>query len=258
MNGDKIFQMLVNYHIEVNLPRCLPFIQDGRVTDPVDHEPFEAPSGENSLYKGILIVSNGPTLVDNLIEQGLAKGEDLSSFVPLPDADAFRSYLQERVKEDGAHLYDSANRRIARVYELNNQHDSLEGCLDLNRVPADFVYDDARGVSGADLGTRTRIAMRLPAIPELQTLNVFQIKQTGYGDLGFGKVTYFNKDGLQKEFFCQYNAEQDSIDGVLREYELREGQLSLVSEKIEPVCSLKLSESCSSQYKQLNPEQIAA
>ena len=257
MNGDKIFQMLVNYHVEVNLPRCLSSIKSGRMTDPVDHKPFEAPSGENSLYKGILIVSNGPTLVDDLIGYGLAKREDLSPFTPLQDADAFRSYLQEEVKRDGAHLYDSANGEIARVYELNNHHSSLERCLDTNRVPADFVYDDARGVSRSDLGTRTRIAMRLPTIPELQTLNVFQIKQTGYGDLGFGKVTYFNKDGLQKEFFCRYNAEQESIDGVLREYELREGQLSLVSEKIEPVCSLKPSETCSPQYKQSHPLQIA-
>ncbi len=257
MNGDEIFQMLVNYHVEVNLPRCLSSIQNGRITDPVDHEPFEAPSGENSLYKGIIIVSNGPTLVDDLIKHGLAKREDLSSFVPLRDADAFRSYIHEEVKRDGAHLYDSANGQIARVYELNNHHSSLEGCLDTNRVPADFVYDDARGVSRADLGTRTRIAIRLPAIPELQTLNVFQIKQTGYGDLGLGKVTYFNNEGLQKEFFCRYNAEQEGIDGVLREYELKEGQLTLAVERVEPVCSLRHLESSSPHCIQSNPEQIA-
>tara|TARA_Y100000310_G_C20640696_1_gene793712 strand:- start:465 stop:1238 length:774 start_codon:yes stop_codon:yes gene_type:complete len=240
MDGKKIFELLVQYHIDVDLPRCVKHIRDGRVMDPTDHEePFEAPNGENSCYKGILIVSNGPTLSDELIENDLVDGRDIGSFVRVDGDQAFRNYLDEAKKQDGAHLYTGASNQMARVSELNNHSNCLEGRLDLTRVPGDFVYADGRGVQRSDLGTRTRLAIRIPSLPQFKHVEMFQIKQTGYNDLGIGKVTYFNQSGLSKEFFFQYNAEDESIEGVWREYSMRNETLTCVNEEIKLIHSLK-------------------
>jgi hypothetical protein len=217
MDTEQLFDLLVAYHCEKNLPSCLPCVIDGQVRQFPSWGPFVEGEGEVNYYPGLLIISNGPTLVDKLIDNGLARNEDIDDFTIMDSKKSLFDYIEGPGRKDGAHLYDGENQRVARVHEINNSslQDSSTNDL-LDRLPKDFVYSNERSFAGGDIGTKTRLAVKLPM--KYGTLEALQIKQTAYGGLGMGKVTHFDKDGLRREFFFDYDKDNENIVGVRREY----------------------------------------
>jgi len=217
MDTKRLFDLLVEHHCKNNLPDCLPAIRDGQVRCFPSWEPFIEGEGEVPYYPGLLVISNGPTLVDKLIDNGLAKRDNIEKFSSMSDDEEFFDYINGPGRKDGVHLYDGQNQRITRVHEINNtslQDSSTDTLLD--RLPPDFVYADGSNFSGGDIGTKTRLAIKLPMnYPSLEAL---QVKQTAYGRPGLGKITHFDQYGLLREFFFDYDAETETIVGVRREY----------------------------------------
>ena len=212
-----IFDWLVTYHIERNLFRCLPYLQEGRV---VHHNGLPYMEGdENTHYSGLLIVAHPLATAPSQ----LADAEDVEQFEPVLDKAAFFSYLERVGKKDGAHFFDPQSKRVARVFELNNV--PLKGLpwgqVLSTKLPKNFVYNDGRGVARADLGTKTRLAIKLPM--KYPGLEIFQVKQSAYGRFGVGKVTHFTQEGLTKEFFFDFNGQ--NIEGVYRTYHHEAGSV---------------------------------
>lgn len=207
-----IFDWLVAFHIERNLLQCLPYIKEGRV---LHHSGLPFIEGdENTYYPGLLVVAHPFATAPPL----LADAEDVEPFVDVPSQQAFFAYLEQHGKKDGAHFLDPESKKMARVFELNNT--PLRGLPWGNvlesKLPKDFVHADGRDLGRADLGTKTRLAIKLPM--KYPTLEVFQVKQSAFGEFGMGKVTHFTKEGLTKEFFFTFNPEEQNIEGVYRTY----------------------------------------
>ena len=235
MDTEQLFDLLVAYHCERNLPACLPFISDGKVKDIRFGEPFKEGEDEVFYYPGLLIISNGPTLVEKLIDNGLARPDSIESFTAIDDKESLFAYIEGPGRKDGAHLYDGENQKIARIHEINNaplQESSAKDLLD--RLPSDFVYSDKRDFDSGDIGTKTRLAVKLPM--KYHSLEALQIKQTSYEGLGVGKVTHFDKDGLRREFFFDYDTDTETIVGVHREYFRGDTDQGYTEQKIPITC----------------------
>ena len=227
MKNADIFGWLVSYHCHRNLGACIPHAQDGRITD--EWENVTKEGTENEKYKGLLLVSNGDTLLETLIKGGLVHTHDISPPTHIASRGQFYNHLDKQIENDGAFIFDGKNRRIFRAYELNNNPESLksyEGLL-VSAVPHDFVYSSGdMPVERKDLGTKTRLAIKLPqAYPNIET---FQIKRTAYANLGIGKITHFDKDGLAQEFYFR-RGEYGQIEGVHKKYERVGGELKAMS-----------------------------
>lgn len=225
-----IFNWLVKYHCDKNLEKCLPFIENGRVRSP-DSSNLREGLDENEIYPGVLVVCNGDTLLETLMKDEIVDPNDIDGFVEVKGWQDFIKYLGSRENNDGAYIFDSKNSRITRAYELNNHPKTLKGRYRLEEmVPGDFCSADGSVSPRSNLGTKTRLAIKLPqAYPNITT---FQIKRTPYGDFGMGKVTYFDKDGLRKEFFLTSHEE-----GIYRSYERMEpdGRMEKVGEAQIPL-----------------------
>ena len=231
MDGDQIFEMLVQYQIQRGIDGCKNHTRDGRVINPKTNKPFVEGGKENTLQPGLLIISNGDTLVDKLVDGGLANPSHIERFTEATDQNGFFEYLDRHGDEDGVHLYDGVNERIARVYLINNS--PLQGLPPetlMNRLPSDFVYADGSPFSRGKIGTKTALAVELPI--KFPTLSCHQIKQTPYALPGMGKVTYFNKGGLVSEFFLDLDSNQRLV-GVRRHYEGVEDRIE--SRKLSPL-----------------------
>ncbi|MBU1112100.1 MAG: hypothetical protein ABIG93_05415 [archaeon] len=216
MDTKRLFDSLVAYHCEKNLPACLRSIENGQLNN-LDGEPFKEGEDEVYNYKGLLVISNGPTLVDKLIENNLARPKDVGTFTGMDSKEDLFAYIAGPGRKDGAHLYDGENQRIARVYKINNtrSQDVSEGTL-IGRLSPDFVHADGSSFDGGDIGLKTRLAIELPM--DYPSLEALQIKQTAYGHVRMGKVTHFDQYGLLREFFFDYETESRTIVGVRREY----------------------------------------
>lgn len=238
MVNSNLFGWLVDYHCSHNLKACLPHIRDGITYSPITYEPIRE-GLENELYTGVLIVANGETLLEELVKGNIIMDtEDIHpDFVAVNDSRDLSEYLNSQENRDGSHIFDSANHKIARVYEFNNNPPALQengGYSLLDRIPHDFCSYNRKIQETSDkIGTKTRLAIKLPqAQPHLET---FQIKRTGYTPLGMGKVTHFNKDGLAEEFFLMYDGKEGEIAGVHRTYSTADGELKRAGEKTIPV-----------------------
>lgn len=200
MEKPPIFDWLREYHKTRNLDACLPHISsEGAVISPFTGRPYIEGEGENELYNGALIVSNGHTLVRDLIQDRIIEDDVIDGYHPIKDRDAFFSYLEKQKNNDGAFLYDSHEGGITRIYELGNKPQGLERINMLDFIPEDFVSFDGRVSIRSNLGTKTRLAIKLPqAYPSIET---FQIKRSPYTNLRMGKITHFTRHGLAEEFF---------------------------------------------------------
>lgn len=213
-----IFEWMVEYHCKNNLKNCIPYIKNGRV---YSNGKAVKEGEENDLYQGVLIVANGNTLLRKLIDKKLILPEDMGESFKINGIDDFFKCIDRQKNKDGAFIYDSIDKKMINAYSINNN----TGIADTpkffaNMFPKDFVYSDSRGVQRKDIGTKTKLAVELPLIYD--NINTYQIKRTGYTNLGIGKVTHFDKDGLKKEFFFRCGShpigEGYKIMGVNKEY----------------------------------------
>lgn len=233
----RVFRELVRYHISNNLEECLPHIKQGRCNSPKGkpyqemNEEKRSPD-ENKLYAGILIVANGDTLIRRLKEGGVINDELLEEFVSVPDAESFQNYLRNQEGEDGAHVYDSINKKIVPVWEINNNIPLPYGTLH-EKLPQDFFsstytiddYIKSRAIK-PKIGTRTSMAEKVPA--NYEHTHAFQIKQSAHGELGMGLVTHFDEIGLAETFELVYAPEhqgkfidkRNKIIGVYKKYDM--------------------------------------
>ena len=226
--GDKLFQWLVDYHCRHNLPAVLHHVQQG-VSYNISGQRL-AEGHENPYYHGFLIIANGTTLADRLFQDRVVIDEEVEGFVPLPSKRTLFEYLGKQQDNDGAYIYDSVNRQMTRVYELNNNPAALQRPRLVEMVPADFVtYDGTVLPAARNLGTKTRLAIKLPQTYD--QVDTFQIKRSAYTALGMGKVTHFDHEGLVEEFFLDYRPQSTrpfisrnhGIVGVYRRYRDDEG-----------------------------------
>ena len=246
----KLFKWLVHYHCRVNLPKCLPYLSDGKLY--VRGQALQEAFDENELYKGLLLVAGADVRVERLIREGLLFDEP-TAFVGIPEEEFFFSYLRNQQNGDGAYLVDHSARRIAHVLEMNNAPPQImiggtaANTLGINvyqKLPPDFV--SAKGdVTTRNIGTKTRLAIKIPLA--YHGLETYQIKRSAYTPFGMGKVTHFDRHGLREEFYFVHDDEkvtpfvEDAIVGVYVKYAVDEaGYLYKVLEKRFPlntICS---------------------
>ena len=238
MEKSDIFEALVRYHFFNNLLPNLHRVVNGRLV-----VEGNVPEGmdKNQVNSGALVIADGETLVDRLIsdEVVLDEPDELEAPVPIPSTTEFFQYLNGMDGEDGAYIFDSQNRRILQVHELNNNPKKLKKIPLSYLVPADFVhYKPENAAKKQRMGTKTRNAARAARAYDA---DAFQIKRSRYTDLGFGKVTHFTIDGLAEEFFFKYEPEGKvpllldepglRIAGVYRRYEPKDGGIQGVFEQ---------------------------
>ncbi len=215
-----LFEWLVNYHMKVGLAKCLPKIVTGRMLDE-EGQPLIEGSDKKTPHDGFLIVANGDTLVNRLKEEKVIHDDNLGQFECILNEDNFRKYIQLQREMDGAFIFDGVNEKIVRVDEINNNVALPDGKTLYDMVPYDFF--SYRGETGA-FGTKTRLAIRLPH--GYDNTETYQIKRSSYANLGMGKVTHFNRQGLAEEFFMMHDPNnkgpfvmpEESIIGVYRRY----------------------------------------
>ncbi|MDP3733919.1 MAG: hypothetical protein Q8R37_01705 [Nanoarchaeota archaeon] len=236
--GD-LFSWLVEYHCTENLEQCRPYMIEGRV---YHLGSFVEEGDENELYKGLLIVANGSTLVDKLSDGHVINDDPLRlRYTDIQGKEDLWKYVNERRNKDGAYIFDGVNQRITKAAEVNNNPSTLTQRVDLaSMVPGDFVYADGREFDESeDLGTKTRLAIKMPLA--YGDTNAYQIKRTAYGNTGMGKVTHFGSQGLVEEAFFRYSptsegpfiVPEQGIIGIHRQYQRDENnKLILASEQI--------------------------
>jgi len=243
MEKGDLFWWLVDYHCQVNLKEASPYIKAGVL----DNKGGLYKEGRDAgcPYQGVLVVANGSTLADRLVEDHVIHDEP-DEFVAVPARDHFFNYLNRQSTEDGAYIFDGSNQRITTVGELNNNPRNFpRDFLTYSRIPRDFVSAGGQ-LPLSMIGTKTRLAIKLPCAYD--NTEAFQIKRSRYGTLGMGKVTHFTKDGLEREFLFDYKPDssgsfidpKQGIVGLLRTYQ-RDGAGTLyrASEEIVDSKALK-------------------
>jgi len=236
MNGDQLFNWLVKFQIEHNLPKVLPHIKDGKadfLTEGdigYDHRtPYD--------IKRFLIVANGDTLVSKLADSEMISEPEKLVFNNIPEYQDFERYFN-RHNGDGAYIAHLSNAKIARVMEISNGHPRNLASL-YRRLPKHFIsLDETVGVE--ESGNKTRLATRIPYLPNLMedAVHTFQIKGTVHSKLGLGIVTHFNKESMEMFYFDYapnnkgpYIVESKGIIGVHEKYQLRDSNYVLTEKK---------------------------
>lgn len=223
MEKTELFRGLVEFHSRYNLERCLPYINNGRLSYPWRAEPLEEAFDENELCKGVLVIANGETLVDRLVGHGLAKVEDIGEFSSVYGIEEFIQHVSSQKNFDGAYIYDGINKRIAKVSELNNNPENLpyNSWVMKTSLPYDFVDEDGKLNPLEHIGMKTRLAIKIPHA--FKGVEAYQIKRSAYTSLGLGKVTHFTHEGLMEEFF--FRPCGNEIEGVYRSYKRVGGEV---------------------------------
>lgn len=245
MMQGRIFRWLVEYHCTVNLVKCLKHMKDGKVIDR-DGLPYSECYDENEVYKGLLLIASKDEMLSKLSEEDLIQDEEPDGFVELGGKESFFDYIKKQRSSDGAYLFDSKNSVITRVAALNNNHHKLSQNFPLySMIPKDFVSYTESLTNVRNIGLKTRLAIKLPHV--FDDLDTYQIKKSAYTDLGLGKVTHFNQDGLVEEFFLMQNNavngpfvfEEQGIVGVYRKYAKdNDGKIIKIVDEIVDVESL--------------------
>ncbi len=104
-------------------------------------------------------------------------------------------------------------------------------------MPRNFIFEAGTSLRPEDLGTKSRLAVKLPfCYPHTET---YQIKCSAYGSLGMGKVTHFNRAGLVEEVLLRHEPQSagsfvDETRGIVaihRRYAHSALGLTQISEK---------------------------
>ncbi len=245
MRSADMFSALVEYHFTRNVPQCMPHVVDGRVQSPKGL-PYRQ-GAENKHYGGVLIISNGNTLLNRLKADDVLDDDGLEGFVEVPHKEELFQYLDGQLNNhgtsiedegaaDGAYLYDGMNHRVTRVSQYNpvkkvrvNEQELMES------LPADFIsVDGSIPVEGKKVGTKTRLAVKIPrAYQGNHDVEGFMIKQSAYGQLGMGMVVHTTKDGVKETAHFRLGA--NGIECVHREYERKDGRVVLARESLMDV-----------------------
>ncbi|MBI4159507.1 hypothetical protein HY500_04610 [Candidatus Woesearchaeota archaeon] len=211
INSSQFFDWLVRHHSTVNLGKCLPHIEGGRIHQ--DGSPLQEGIDENKLYKGTLIVADGEGLIQRLERDRMAWGVG-TNYTPIRDAGDLSSYLEAIENPDGGHVYDSVGGLMTGVKHfrepanLPQDFDPYDNDFLRSVLPGDFSSSNG---SRIEVGNRGLVGLAVPlGYPQA---HVLQIKQTAYGNLGMGKVVHFSTNGLVEEFF--FTSREDSLQNTL-------------------------------------------
>ena len=247
MIRDIIFEWLVEHHLNNYYTICRPHMIDGVLLDPHTQSPFNEGSDLRQWYPGLLVLANGENLPQRLHDDGFICDTVMENSVPIPNKQSFFNYLQQTEGRDGVYVIDTIHNTVTHVSGLNDDHPLVQKYKRklLERLPDDFVYSNGTPPTESDIGRRTYIADLIPLV--LKDIEAFQIKQSSWGNIGIGKVTNFNSDGLAKEFYFwrqepgvgTYMKDEDVIFGATRQYEHPNGKPSVKSQKNQVVEIIK-------------------
>lgn len=243
-----VFDMLVKYHVKENLASCLPHIRsDGKFYPPGMEKPLPE-CCENEYYRGFLLISVSDRPIDEFLRDLLVEDSEADPFVDISDNEEFFKYISGEKEKDGAHVLDIANKRVARVSEINNGLPAV----DYSKIlPSDFIHYGAEALPEkprSELGTKTPLAIKLPhKFPGIET---YVIKKTAYGSLGMGKVVHFSGK-LVEELFFEHEPNAEKAEGdepdlakyadimaVYKRYAAVDGGLICVEETRTPVADM--------------------
>ena len=220
------FDWLTRYFCAEILQPSLPYLREGVFHSPYTRQPI--PIGEeNEFQPGFLLVKNGETTIDQLVQQGWLKPSDIDGFRTVSSYEQFAGFLRAQGKKDGVHIYDTDQERMTRVYELDNKRDEDRAPL-LDLVPADFASLEE------NLGTKTRLALRIPQ--HLPHVNTYQVKRTA-NETGLGTVTRISSQGLAEWLFLRrepqgpYVNDEHQLALIHRRYAPRNGRIALAEEE---------------------------
>ena len=236
-----LFRTLVEYHATHNLDECRRYIRDGRVRDREGDNGKALLEGSDKYtpHDGLLILRNGSTLLNKLVQDGRVNADDIDEPHKVKDSEQFFDFLANRGEYDGVYVYESKTGdiyRVGQVYPLNS------GIKPENNVPSDFIsYRTHMSPANLrkNLGTKTRLAIELAS--SYRDVRGYQIKRSAHGVFGMGKVTHFGPAGLNEEFFMELSAGESNrgyvdqglgIVGVYRRFRRNsEGRLVTSSER---------------------------
>ncbi len=246
--GSPVFEWLVRYHTQENLPRYLDYLS--RQGEPV------ANGIENGSTTGCLILENGDMLVSKLQRERIVLDYRPPQFQPATSYEQFARFLEQHKSTDGAFFYDGKHQRMARVARYANNSPAMERVRErqASLIPADFfLYGSTNAtLTEGDLdehsGTKTDLAMVLPVAytsPDCR-VHAYQIKRTAYADSGLGKVTHFGPEGLEEEFFFKEHEGTGPVAlpgfplvGMYRRYAPRDERVHRVQEEVVNVGKLE-------------------
>lgn len=219
---DFLFGWHVKEHVERDWPKVRPYVEEGMLRS-VSGKKVTVGKYENEYYGGTLVLANGETLAQKLIDDEVVLDESLESPVKVESIDDLGKYYDMTRDEDGAHIFDRHNKQVYHIGILNNGRRVKY----MHLLPEDFVSPEGQGYT--KIGTKTHAATVLPQLYE--NAESYQIKKTAATPLGTGKVTHFDREGLAHEFFLAYmpGYKGDFIDaekkvvGVLRVYDRTNG-----------------------------------
>ncbi len=241
INSSQFFDWLVRYHSTINLGKCLPHIEGGRVHQ--DGSPLREGIDENKLYEGTLIVADGEGLIQRLERDRTAWGVG-TTYTPIRDAEDLSSYFEAIENPDGGHVYDSVRGLMTGVKHfrepanLPQDFDPYDNEFLRSVLPEDFSSSNGARI---EIGNRGLVGLVVPL--EYHQAHVFQIKQTAYGELGIGKVVHFSKDGLAEEFFFAPREDHlqntldpvNAVQGVYRRYAREGARLVRIAEEVRNI-----------------------
>jgi len=220
---------------------------DGKLCDDKKIQMVEG-SDKRTPYEGIMILKNGTTLIDKLKKDGRVRSGDVDEAISIKTKEEFFEFMKHRTEEDGIFVYESAKKQLRRVSYVCPQHleekrngGVLEDLIE-SSIPNDFIQFNSTlspAYMRLRLGTKTRLAIEIPKSYSYGEIDVYQIKRSAYTDLGMGKVTHFNKQGLVEEFFMMpmnggkaiEGTNPNGICGVYRSYVKENGRVKMAEEK---------------------------
>ncbi|MBI2151733.1 hypothetical protein HYU21_03355 [Candidatus Woesearchaeota archaeon] len=239
MVTSRLFRDLTKYFYD-DVNTLMTPVKDGHFYNPITNEAIQE-GEENPFAKGLLIIKNGSTTIDELVRNQWLKPSCYDhNFTPISGCENLFSYLNQNSRKDGVYILDEENQRITRVYELdNNVHtpkdkdmNKEKGLCLLEHLPEDFLGQIK--LSLGDIGTKTRLAIRIPQL--LDHVETYQIKRTA-NETGFGSVTHFNENGLVERLFLRYDPqsagpffnEEKKLIGVYQTFRNPDSQVVLES-----------------------------
>ncbi len=223
MDRERFIWWLVKLHVDENLPASIRKSPHGLELEGViigrDGMPLEQGNGENNSYNGLLFITNGVSTLNSLIRKGWVPEDDygeIEGFRKVNGYEEFSNYIKEKQRGRGegtAYAFSAEKDAMTLIPEFRNVPQlpfyrrafrKLLSSLRLSKkkgltdsLPKDFLdVGGEREVTSADIGTKTRVAIR--AARDYPHVNTFEIRRTPYGSLGMGAVVEFDKYGIRE------------------------------------------------------------
>lgn len=240
-----LFEWLVRYHCDINLGRWLEHAKINNAGYKlIPKAGFNLREGidENKFTKGALMMASSGDVIDRLVSDRIIVDEGLTDqsiiWKPVETYKHLLNYFENIETNDISYVIDKERPRITTIHEFNNSK-RLEKSF-LHYIPIDFLsFKEKIDIMGTG-ATKTKNAIR--AAVYYDNVSMFQIKSTAYANSGIGKVAYFDKKGLVKEFFLLYHPssigpfinKEWGIIGVIRKYRDNKGEPVYDNDRIIP------------------------